>query len=114
MSENAVLTGRDSAIPVSTVTVILPNGEGLDIPRREVSMAGDVSGDLTSVTMDRLGKIIAGLQQVLEPIGQSALPGKTKLEVSLELSVEAGKLTALLVDGNIKGNVKLSFEWTKS
>lgn len=111
--ENTAYFASDSAVRVSAVAVMLPNGEELYIPAREAEGSGDVVGALTALKMDRLVKIIDGFQQALQPIMRSALPEKTKLEIGLEVSVEAGKLMALLVDGNMKGNVKLSFEWAK-
>jgi len=38
-------------------------------------------------------------------------PQKTTVEFGVEIAIESGKLTALLVDGSAKGNLKISLEW---
>ena len=43
-----------------------------------------------------------------------AKPTKATVELSLEVGVQAGKLTTLLVSGSGKGNLKITLEWSKS
>lgn len=99
------------------VEVSLPNGAAISLPATgeiEASgKSGNVSGIIPGVSLEKLSEIISGLLAVLDPIAKKALPGKTTVELGLEVTVEAGKLTALLVDGKTTGNLKLSVEWER-
>ncbi|OKS86731.1 hypothetical protein RG47T_2188 [Mucilaginibacter polytrichastri] len=44
---------------------------------------------------------------------KSVSPTKASLEFGIELSVESGKLTSLIVKGSGKGNIKITLEWEK-
>lgn len=41
-------------------------------------------------------------------------PDKATAEFSVEVAVESGALTTLLVKGSGKGNVKITLEWSRS
>ena len=43
---------------------------------------------------------------------QESKPDKVNVELGFELSVESGELSALLVKGSGKANLKINLEWT--
>lgn len=94
-----------------TVIVTLPNGASVRVaahmpPERDVSILGDAY-----VAITPLRDAIAGLSQLVHDAVASASPSKVVVEFSFELSYEAGKLTALLVNGSSKGVLRVALEW---
>ncbi len=47
----------------------------------------------------------------LRDVVRKAQPSKASLEFGFELAVESGKLTAILVKGATKANIKVNLEW---
>ena len=97
-----------------SVDVTLPNGEVLALPQAPGAGAGQVSDVMSPVQLDRLGRIVEGLIQVMTPVARSALPNKTSVEIGLELKVESGKLTAYLVGASAQAAVKVTMEWVNA
>jgi hypothetical protein len=94
------------------VSIKLPDGslmraEIAGIPgEKEVALkiaAFDFDNVLSTITS--LGKSLLGAVKEIQP-------KKASVEFSLELSVESGQLTALLVKGSGKGSIKVSLEWS--
>ena len=44
---------------------------------------------------------------------QEAAPDKATIKFALEVAVESGNLTALIVKGTGKGNLEITLEWNK-
>jgi hypothetical protein len=44
---------------------------------------------------------------------QEAAPDKASIKFGLEVAVESGNLTALIVKGTGKGNLEITLEWNK-
>lgn len=59
-------------------------------------------------------KIIEPLSNDLFNSLKKIQPDKIGVEVGLELSVESNTLTALIVKGSAKGNIKVNLEWNKN
>jgi hypothetical protein len=51
----------------------------------------------------------SGLRTALKKVS----PDKTTVEISIGFAMEAGKLTALFVDGKAEGSVTITMEWGK-
>ncbi|CAN1211732.1 Trypsin-co-occurring domain-containing protein [Tumidithrix helvetica PCC 7403] len=93
-------------------TEILPvQLEGGSIIRVEVAKTGreDVSFDLKPFKQvtDALEGIV---QAVAIPI-QRAKPQKATVKFGIEIAVESGQLTAILVKGTGKANLEITLEW---
>ena len=93
-----------------TVRVRLPDGTIMlvavanQIKEKEVALRDyDFSSVLSTIT---------SLSTSLLEAVKAAKPKKASLEFTLELSAEAGQLTALLVKGGGKGIVKVALEWS--
>lgn len=100
----------DSETRNQTIPVQLEDGT---IIRVEVTQAGredvaDVTRKFKEVT-DALGGIV---QAIAEPINR-ARPTKATVKFGMELAIESGQLTAVLVKGSGKANLEISLEWTK-
>ena len=57
---------------------------------------------------DTLAEFIDTLQDTLKKVS----PKKTTVEFGVEIGAEAGHLTALIVKGTGKANLKISMEWS--
>ena len=93
-----------------TIPVQLEDGTTILV---EVTQTGreDVANEASKfkAVTDALGGIV---QAIAEPINR-AKPSKATVKFGMELAVEAGQLTAVLVKGTGKANLEISLEWTK-
>jgi hypothetical protein len=67
-------------------------------------------------TAQQFGDVIELLKKLsvsLPEAIKAAEPTKACLEFAIDVGVSAGHLTALLVKGEAKGNLKVSLEWSK-
>ena len=53
------------------------------------------------------------IAETMQEIKQAVQPDKISIKIGLEVAVESGQLTALLVKGAGKGNFEISMEWNK-
>lgn len=58
---------------------------------------------------DAIEAITSAMVQTLEKVR----PDKASVEFGIEIGVQSGKLTTLIVQGSSKGNMKITLEWTK-
>lgn len=85
----------------------------------EVTKIGDqpVSSNkdvkLKDVT-DQIAKIGKDLAQSIKSISEDLKPDEVGLEVGLDVAVESGRLTSVLVKGTSKANFKISMKWNIS
>lgn len=96
---------RTEAIPVA-----LPNGTTIQV---EVTQTG--REDVASLTFP-FTKITAALEGIVDAIAetlQKVQPTKATVKFGMEVAVEPGQLTVLLVKGSGKGNLEITLEWSK-
>ena len=94
------------------VSVILPNGETLLVEteaRQTLESTGFAAAKFEGV-IDAIEGIALGVQSALAKVK----PSKASVELGLEIGVEAGQLTALLVKGTGKANLKITLQWEYS
>jgi tetrahydromethanopterin S-methyltransferase subunit B len=58
---------------------------------------------------DAIEAITSAMVQTLEKVK----PDKASVEFGIEIAVQSGKLTTLIVQGSSKGNMKITLEWNK-
>ena len=98
------------------VEVSIGNGSKMRVEARRLGRSGpeDVAWGATELNFKDVIDTIKRLSTlVLEGI-KEAKPTKAAVEFEVEVGVEAGQLTALLVKGTAKGNLKISMEWIAS
>ena len=101
-----VLAGdRTNKIPVQ-----LPNGAKVLI---EVAQVGpqEVAFDVKPFT--QVTEALEGIVEALARPLQKARPDKASVKFGLELAVEAGQLTAAIVQSSGKANLEITLEWDK-
>lgn len=57
--------------------------------------------------------LTADIASTMQEVKQVVQPDKMSIKIGLEVAVESGQLTALLVKGSGKGNLEISMEWNK-
>jgi len=91
-----------------TVPVQLPNGA---IVKVEVASTGreDVGFDVKQ--FQPVADAIEGVVQMIAAPIQKVKPKKATVKFGMELAIEAGQLTAIIVKGSGKANLEITLEW---
>ncbi|MDX2228820.1 MAG: CU044_2847 family protein [Leptolyngbyaceae cyanobacterium bins.349] len=91
-----------------TVPVQLPNGA---IVKVEVSQTGreDVGFDVKQ--FEPVSEAIEGVVQMIAAPIQKVKPKKATVKFGMELAIESGQLTAIIVKGSGKANLEITLEW---
>ena len=91
-----------------TVPVQLPNGA---IVKIEVASTGreDVGFDVKQ--FQPVADAIEGVIQMIAAPIQKVKPKKATVKFGMELAIESGQLTAVIVKGSGKGNLEITLEW---
>ncbi len=92
----------------NTVPVQLPNGA---IVKVEVASTGreDVGFDVKQ--FQPVADAIEGVVQMIAAPIQKVKPKKASVKFGMELAIESGQLTAVIVRGSGKGNLEILLEW---
>jgi hypothetical protein len=92
----------------NTVPVQLPNGA---IVKVEVASTGreDVGFDVKQ--FQPVADAIEGMVQMIAAPIQKVKPKKASVKFGMELAIESGQLTAVIVRGSGKGNLEILLEW---
>src|SRR5437762_2753378 len=100
-------------MPDNVVTATLADGTVVD-----VVVAATDTDDLASVSLsdhlvslDRVMDQVAALASTVRDHLQDVAPTRATVEFGIGLSIKAGKLTALLVNGETDMSMKLTLEW---
>jgi hypothetical protein len=91
--------------------VELPNGQAVYV---EATTAGtNQEKDVSSITstFSEITGPLEGVATALSATIAKVQPKKASVEFGLEVGLEAGKLTALLVKGTGKANLKVTMHW---
>lgn len=91
-----------------TVPVQLPNGA---IVKVEVAKTGreDVSFDVKQ--FQPVADAIEGVVQMIAAPIQKVKPKKATVTFGMELAIESGELTAVIVKGSGRANLEITLEW---
>lgn len=91
-----------------TVPVQLPNGA---IVKVEVAQTGreDVGFDVKQ--FKPIADAIEGVVQMIAAPIQKVRPKKATVKFGMELAIESGQLTAIIVKGSGKANLEITLEW---
>ncbi len=92
-----------------TVPVTLPNGQLVQV---EVTVPETLEAvAFQAKSFDGVIGAIEGIAMAVQQALAKVKPKKATVELGLEVGVEAGQLTALLVKGTGKANLKVSLTW---
>ncbi|MEM9155500.1 MAG: CU044_2847 family protein [Cyanobacteria bacterium P01_F01_bin.33] len=92
----------------TTVPVALPNGASVKV---EVARTGreDVAFDVKQ--FQPVSDAIEGVVQMIAAPIAKVKPKKATVTFGMELAIESGQLTAVIVKGSGKANLEISLEW---
>lgn len=93
----------------SSVAVDLPNGAVAYIEVARPMTEQDVA--LERIPFESISRTIEGVAESLHAAMSKAKPSKASIEFGIEVGVESGQLTALIVKGEGKANLKVCLEW---
>jgi hypothetical protein len=99
------------------VLLRLPNGSKLHVEVTDLNEPG-AEGDTERAVAGFAGLPLKHLMDPIEGVSQEIAkvlnrigPKKASIEFGIEVGLEAGQLTALLVKGNGKANLKITLHW---
>ena len=75
------------------------------------SGTSDVSAATKALPLDDLKDALSGVADMTRDALKTAKPDSAKVEFGLDVKVEAGKLTGLLVSGSGGASLKVTLEW---
>ena len=97
------------------VPVRLPNGAEIHVEVTPVRIAKDADvaamGEIGEESWKELTHAVEGIALWVWETLQKVHPTKASIEFGIEIGAEPGKLTALLVQGSGKANLKITLEW---
>lgn len=91
------------------VKTTLPNGTVLHI--QATPLGGEEEVAFTLPSFEGVTDAIEGIAEAVVSTLQKVKPQKASVEFGLEIALEAGHLTALLVKGTGTSNLKVTLEW---
>lgn len=100
------MTSRQQIVPVQ-----LPDQVKIQVEAIVLGGEEDVSFRVQSFqgVIDAIESIASAMDTAVQKIK----PDKASVEFGLEMAIESGELTALLVKGSGTANLKISLEWGK-
>lgn len=92
------------------VPVQLGNGEFINI---EVTQSGRQNVSVKTPEFRQVTKSIEGIVEDVFLTLKKVNPNKATIKFGMELSIESGQLTAVLVKGTSKANLEITLEWSR-
>jgi Trypsin-co-occurring domain 1 len=92
----------------TTVPVELPNGA---IANFEVTTSGREDVNFSSKQFKPVADAIEGVVQMIAAPLQKVKPKKASVKFGMEMALESGQLTAIIVKGSGKANLEITLEW---
>ena len=101
----------------STTTIIPVKLESGTVIRAEATVVGGKEEDVADLKLPRdigdLTEAISGVSESVLAALRKVQPKKASVEFGVEVAVEAGHLTALLVRGSGNATIKVTLEWSR-
>jgi hypothetical protein len=100
---------RTRVVPVELRPGVLIRVEATELEPVEQ----DVAGGVLAKDFQKVADAITGIAAVIDSAWEAVKPSKAVVEFGIEIGVETGGLTALLVKGTGKSNLKVVLEWAE-
>ena len=96
------------------VEVELPNGATALVRVVEVDGIGATKTGLRDkFKFDEVAETLEGITDAIRATLATVTPDRVSVELGIELALKAGKLTALIVDGEGRGALTVTLEWER-
>jgi hypothetical protein len=96
------------------VEVALPNGAVAWVQARQLDGGGATKTGVGRFDFGEVSQTLEGVSEAIKGAVVKAAPSKVSVKLGLELAVKSGALVGLLVDGQTKGSLEVTLEWTHS
>ena len=93
------------------IDLTLPDGSVVKV---ESSLRGKQDVSLKSYPIQEIFGTIGRVAESLSEIVVKSKASKSTIKFGVELAVESGQLTTLIVKGSAKGNLEITLEWDNS
>jgi Trypsin-co-occurring domain 1 len=92
------------------VSAVLPNGARIEVEAVSTGGAQDISKGRV-LRLDEVGSAVEGMATLVKDALVKAAPDTAQVEFGMNVKVESGKLTALLVGGSAAASLKITLGW---
>lgn len=92
------------------IPVELANGKTIKI---EVSQTGREDVGFKAYSFKQVAETLEGIVEALKGTLDKVKPDKATVKFGVEMAVESGSLTAMIVKGSGKGNLEITLGWGK-
>ncbi|HEY9626728.1 MAG TPA: CU044_2847 family protein [Coleofasciculaceae cyanobacterium] len=93
-----------------TIPVQLPNGA---IVKFEVTQTGREDVSFDPKQFQPVAEAIEGVVEMIAAPIRKVKPKKATVKFGMELAIESGQLTAVIVKGSGKANLEITLEWER-
>lgn len=93
------------------VPVTLPNGSAVQVEATLLRAEHDVAGKPPDFDFGDISAPLEGIAAAISSSLDVIKPKKASVEFGMEVGLESGKITALLVKGTAKANLKITLHW---
>lgn len=102
-------------MPEKIVEIELPNGSTALARVKSVEGVGATkTAAAPRLKFDEFGGTLEGIAETIWNSLQKVSPDKVVVELGLELAAKNGKLSGLLVEGEGKGSLTVTLEWSSA
>lgn len=95
------------------VPLTLADGKTIQVEATALGGSEDVADITKALSLEQVTDTIQGIAQSVHSTLRSINPDKATVEFGIQVALESGTLTALLVKGTGTANLKVSLEWSK-
>ena len=96
-----------------TQVVPLKIGDNKSLKVEATILGGDQDVASNFLEFESVTDAIEDISNAVVGTFDTIKPNKANVEFGLEIAVESGKLTSILVKGSGKANLKITLEWSK-
>jgi hypothetical protein len=98
-------------MPTTETRIPIKLSNGAIIHAAILAPNGEQEASHRMMDFSEITQALAGIAEDVNRALENAAPAKVTLELGVELAIEAGRLTAMLVSGSGKSTIKLTLEW---
>ena len=112
MSINGGLIMEDEGMKNELIPVTLENNQKIYIEATQ--LGGEELVAFEEFGFEEIGLQVESISNSLKNVFERVRPEKASIEFGVNIGVEAGKLTALLVKGTGSASIKINLEWSRN
>lgn len=99
---------KNDEVRTQNIPMELPNGMSVKF---EVVQTGREDVAFKSFSFNQVSEALEGVCDAIKGTLEKVKPTKATVKFGIEMAVESGELTAVIVKGSSKGNLEVTLEW---